>query len=123
MKRALLLGLLLAACSGNEAPPGPSAGLLDLRLTGPAGAGSAVLIVEGGAIDSVEATTFFTASAPYSGTAVKVLLAGTNLTGTVARIHVPDQRVAYTATVMQVAEGATYQLVDPAGFVVNVVKR
>lgn len=117
-----LLGaaLLLAACS-EDSPAGPAPGVLEVRLNGPATAGAALLIVEGGPIDSVEAAGYYTATAPYSATAVRVLVAGQGLGGTLVRIQVPDRHSAYTATLSQIADGQTYQLLDPAAFEVRVV--
>lgn len=120
MKRAMLglalLGLLIA-CGDDPSPPtGPSPGPLDIRLSGPAGAGAVLLLVDGGTIDSVEAVSYFTASSVYSGVARRVLVAGQDLNGVVARIEVPDRRVTYHATVIEIADGTTYQLRDPASY-------
>ena len=119
MKRPILALALMAllSCSSEDAPPtGPSPGQLEIRLTGPAGVGAVLLLVDGGEIDSVEAVGYFTASSLYSGLARRVLVAGQDLGGVVARIEVPDRRVAYRATILQIADGATYQLLDPAGY-------
>jgi hypothetical protein len=120
--RRLFLVLVLAVVlgCGADPPAGPSPGALEVRLSGPAGAGAALLIVEGGEIDTVEAAGYFTASAPYSGTARRVLVAGQNLGGTLVRIQVPDRRVTYRATVLEIADGSSYQLLEPAGFEVTV---
>jgi hypothetical protein len=115
----LLLLAPLPAC-GDDPPAGPAPGVLEVRLAGPATAGSALLLVEGGPIDSVEAAGYFTAAAPYSGTAVRVLLAGQGLTGTLLRIQVPDRHTSYTASLIEIADGTTYQLLDPARFQVRV---
>lgn len=117
---ALALGLL-PAC-GDEHPTGPSPGVLEIRLAGRSGAGAALLLIEGGTIDTVEAAGYFTASAPYSGTAKRVLVAGPDLAGTLVRIQVPDRRTAYRATLIEIADGATYRLLDPVEFAVTVVR-
>lgn len=122
MKRPIFaLGLLaLLACGSEDAPPtGPSPGPLELRLTGPAGVGAVLLLVDGGEIDSVEAVSYFTASSVYSGVARRVLVAGQDLSGVVARIEVPDRRVTYHARIIDIADGTTYQLLDPAGYTVT----
>jgi hypothetical protein len=124
MKRILPLVMALAllpAC-GDDPPSGPSPGALEVRLSGPAGAGAALLLVEGGTIDTIEAAGYFTASAAYSGTAKRVLVAGQDLTGALVRIQVPDRRVAYQATLIEIADGNTYQLLDPAQFTVAVLR-
>ena len=117
MRRIAGVFALIAVLScGDDTPSGPSPGALEVRLNGPSGAGAALLIVEGGAIDAVEAAGHFTASAPYSGTAKRVLVAGQNLGGLLVRIRVPDRRTTYRASVVQIADGTTYQLLDPAAF-------
>ena len=118
---AAALGLLMG-CGNDDGPAGPSPGALEIRLNGPTGAGAALLLVEGGEIDAVEAAGYFTASAPYSGTARRVLVAGENLAGTLLRIQVPDRRVAYQATLIEIADGSTYRLLDPAGFTMGIVR-
>lgn len=117
MKRiaGVVVLLVLLSC-GEHTPTGPSPGELEVRLNGPAGAGAAILIVEGGEIDTVEAAGYFTRSAVYSGTARRVLVAGRDLGGLLVRIRVPDRRTPYRATVVEIADGTSYQLLDPAGF-------
>jgi hypothetical protein len=112
---AVLVVLALLSC-GERTPSGPSPGELEVRLTGPAGAGAAILIVEGGEIDTVEAAGYFTRSAVYSGTARRVLVAGRSLSGPLVRIRVPDRRTTYRATVVEIADGTNYRLLDPADF-------
>jgi hypothetical protein len=115
---AAALGIL-AGC-GDDPPAGPSSGVLEIRLSGPAGAGAALLLVEGGTIDTVEAAGYFTASAANSATARRVLVAGQDLGGTLVRIGVPDRRTAYRATLIEIADGTSYQLLDPTGFTLSV---
>jgi hypothetical protein len=124
MRTRLWLLALIAAigCSGDDSPSGPSPGALEVRLSGPAGAGAVLLLVEGGPIDSVEAAGYYTASAPYSGVAKKVLVAGQGLQGTLALIHVPDRSVEYRATIIEIADQTTYELRLAQGFTVTVEK-
>jgi hypothetical protein len=119
MKRLFLLLALAGVMSCGDdpsVPTGPSPGPLEIHLSGPAGVGAVLLLVEGGTIDSVEASSYFTASSAYSGVARRVLVAGPDLTGVVARIEVPDRRVSYHATILEIADGTTYQLRDPASY-------
>lgn len=119
MKRRLsMLGLTIAllSCGGDDTPTGPTPGDLQVRLEGPAGAGAALLLVMGGPIDTASSEQYFTAFGPYSGTAKKVLVAGSALGGVVLRFHVPDRRTEYTAQVVEIADGGTYQLLDPAAY-------
>jgi hypothetical protein len=102
---------LAAAAGCDEDPVGPAPGVLDVVLAaGAAPAGAMLLLIEGGPVDSVETTGWYTASAPYSGVATQVLLAGPVLQGAVARVHVPDRRVRYQAVVREVAEPGSHAL-------------
>lgn len=119
----LLVVSLLLSCGGDDTTPsGPNPGPLELRLSGPVGAGAVLLVVEGGTIDSVEAGDYFMASTIYSGVARRVLVVGQNLDGVLARVAVPDRRVDYRATILEIADGATYRLRDPAAYTVRVIK-
>ncbi len=123
MRRTLLVLAMvgLLSCGEDGGPPtGPTPGPLEVRLSGPAGAGAVLLLVDGGEIDTVEAVRYFTATSAYSGVARKVLVAGQDLGGAVARIEVPDRRVRYRATILEIADGTTYQLLDPADFIATV---
>jgi hypothetical protein len=75
-----------------------------------------LLIVEGGPIDTVSRARYFTALGPFSGTAKRVLVAGDDLEGVLLRFQVPDRRTEYRATVVQIADGTTYQLRDRAAY-------
>jgi len=122
MRRLLLTGAalgILLGC-GDDQAAGPSSGVLEIRLSGPAGAGAALLLVEGGTIDTVEAAGYFTASAAPTETSRRVLVAGRNLGGALARIGVPDLRRAYRVTLIEIADGTSYQLLDPTGFTLTV---
>jgi hypothetical protein len=78
--------------------------------------GAVLLLVEGGAVDSVEAVGYFTASAPYSGGATEVLVAGPGLAGVLIRVRVPDVRVRYHAEVREIAQSTTHQLLPPSDY-------
>jgi hypothetical protein len=112
------VALALAAAAGcDDDPVGPAPGVLDVVLAaGAAPAGAMLLLVEGGPVDSVESMGWYTASAPYSGVATQVLLAGPELQGTVARVHVPDRRVRYRAVVREVAEPGSHALLAPESY-------
>jgi hypothetical protein len=113
MKRALLAVLLVLGCS--EAPTGPAPAVFDLVLVGATDQVGAILLnVEGGPVDSVVPTRFYTASAPYSGVARQVLVAGATLTGAVARVYVSDGGAGYRAVIREIAAAGTHELL-PAG--------
>jgi hypothetical protein len=121
--RWFALGLALtAAIACDEEPVGPAPGVLDVVLVaGAAPAGAMLLLIEGGPVDSVETTGWFTASAPYSGVATQVLLAGPVLQGAVARVHVPDRRVRYRGVVREVAEPGTHALLAAEDYALMLV--
>jgi hypothetical protein len=94
-------------------------------VAGGAGASAAAMLfmIEGGPVDSVEANGWFTASAPYSGVATQVVIAGPVLAGTIAVVHVPDGRISYRAVVREVAEAGTYALLPTADYTLTLVRR
>jgi hypothetical protein len=117
VKRILAVFAIVTLLScGDDPPTGPTPGELAVRLHGPAGAGAALLLVQGGPIDTVVGGGYFTAFGPFSGTAKRVLVAGDNLEGVLVRFHVPDRRTEYSAVVLQIADGTTYQLLNPGNF-------
>lgn len=125
MRRALglLLGVGLLSCGGDPTrPAGPDPGPLEIRLSGPAGVGAVLLLVEGGTIDSVVPTSYFTASTVYSGVARRVLVAGDTLGGVLARVVVDDRRLPWKATIIQVADGETFQLRDSTAYALTIGK-
>lgn len=126
MRRALwlLLGAALISCGGDDSlkTTDPDPGPLEIRLSGPTGAGAVLLLVEGGPIDAVVPTTYFTASTAFSGVAWRVLVAGDTLRGVLARVMVQDRRLPWKATIVQVADGATFQLRDSTVYALTVRK-
>jgi hypothetical protein len=117
-----LLAAMLAGC--GDQPLAPALDEMEVSLNGSAGqAGAMVFLIQGGAVDSVIGTGYLTRSAPYSGTATQVVVAGDALRGAVVRFRVPDLTVAYTAVAVQVADARTYQLLDPAQFPLKVRRR
>ena len=123
--RWLGLGVALvavSACGGDE-PIGPAPAVYDVVLSGgPTPVGALFFLVEGGTVDSVESTGYYTASAPFSGAATRVLVAGGALSGTVIRVRVPDARATYRASVVEVAEPGTHQLLPSANYSLTLVR-
>lgn len=126
MRRALwlVLGATLLSCGGDDSvtTTDPDPGPLEIRLNGPTGVGAVLLLVEGGTIDSVVPTSYFTASTLYSGVARRVLVAGDTLRGVLARVVVDDRRLPWKATLIEVADGATYQLRDSTAYSLTIRK-
>jgi hypothetical protein len=122
--RRLSLGLALAAAAGcGDEPIGPAPAVYEVVLSGnSAQVGAVFLLVEGGPVDSVESIGYYTAWAPFSGVATQVLVAGGALSGAVIRVHVPDARVTYRASVRELAEPATHRLLPPADYSLTLVR-
>ncbi len=115
--RAVAVGLLLALGLGCGADSlGPVPGALDVVLAdAPRPVGAVLFLVEGGAVDTVEAVGTYLDAAPYSGVAHQVLVAGNRLHGVIARVRVPDVRVRYEVVLQEVADDSSYALLDVAG--------
>jgi hypothetical protein len=108
---------LLAGCSDTASEP--VAGTLQVALTSPfTDDGALLFTITGGRIDSVEAAglTIYT-SRPDAST-LEVILLGNVGSGTIARLNIPDERLAsqYSATLSQAAARGTYAQRDPAGY-------
>ncbi len=111
---AALLAALVLGC--GEASLGPVPGTLDVVLAdAPRPVGAVLFLVEGGAVDTVEAMGSYLDAAPYSGVAHQVLVVGNRLHGVIARVRVPDLRVRYEVVVQEVADDSSYALLDPTG--------
>jgi hypothetical protein len=111
--------LLLPACSGEVIGPVP--GVLNLSLIAPQGDEGAVLFtVMGGPVDTVEAVGPGLYSARIDASTLRVVITGDLSSGLIARIRIPDDRLAsqYTATVSQVALRSTYTQRDPERYAI-----
>jgi hypothetical protein len=109
---------LLAGCSNNT---GPVAGALNVNISSPQhDDGALLLTVYGGPVDSVESVGFRT-YAIRGPDSVKFIVTGSLGSGPVARIHIPDGRLAsrYSAKVSQVAARASYTPRDPATYSIS----
>jgi hypothetical protein len=118
-----LLGFLtlgLVACA--DEPAGPTPGTLDVALATPNGDDGAVLLtITGGPVDSVEAADFPVYSARVDPNTLRVIVIGHLASGTIARIHVADNRQTsrYSAVINQVAVRTTHAQRDPSGYSVS----
>ncbi|MGH7581887.1 MAG: hypothetical protein ACREL5_01525 [Gemmatimonadales bacterium] len=126
MRRLLVVAALLAACSSNDANA-PHPGRLDVILhgAGAASIGAVVFVVSGGSIDAVTSAPGDELGSITDATGTHVVLTGAIVDGAIATIAVPDvsRAAAYVVTIEQVANGATFGLVDPAPLSMTVVPR
>lgn len=124
--RTAVLALALAASAScdEDSPVGPAPAVFEIVAGGTGASAAAMLfLIQGGPVDSVEANGWFTASAPYSGVATQVVVAGPALAGTIAMVHVPDGRISYRAVVREVAEAGTHALLPTADYTLTLVRR
>jgi hypothetical protein len=120
----LLLALAASAACDEESPVGPAPAVFEVVMGGAGASAAAMLfLIEGGPVDSVEANGWFTASAPYSGVATQVVVAGPTLAGAIVLVHVPDGRTSYRAVVREVAEAGTHALLPTADYSLTLVRR
>jgi hypothetical protein len=97
-------GFWLSGCSQD--PSAPISAALQVRLDTPAqDDGAALFTISGGPIDSVDALGRALYTARIDESTTRVIVAGDLTGGTIARIHVPDQRYVsqYSVTLDQVA--------------------
>jgi hypothetical protein len=123
MKR-LLTGLALAALACGDSGQQPSgAGDLVVSYSGNGQAGAMVLTITGGPVETVTAigSQIVSSTSPYS-TQTRVVIIGAAGNGDLLRIRVPDvsQVASYAVRPDQVADQATFALVDPAGHTFSV---
>jgi hypothetical protein len=120
----LALALAATVSCGEDSPVGPTPAVFEVVIGGAGASAAAMLfLIEGGPVDSVEANGWFTASAPYSGVATQVVVAGPTLAGAIALVHVPDGRTSYRAVVREVAEAGTHALLPTADYSLTLVRR
>ncbi len=109
---------------GDDDPFGPGPAVFEIVLgAGSPPAAAMLFMIEGGTVDSVESAGWYTASAPFSGVATQVVVAGPTLTGTVALVHVPDGRTRYTAVVREVAQAGTHALLPTGDYSLTLARR
>ena len=121
-----LLGLAVAcgavfACSSESA--GPTAATIDVKFVTAASDDGAVLFtVTGGPVVSVEAPGYRLYIAQSSPGMLRVVVAGDLRAGTIARIHIADERKLsqYSATIEQVAARGSYAQRDPVSYSLSV---
>lgn len=123
MRRLLLAFAVTVAGCADDAAPAPAGGTLPLVLDGKEGADGAIVVtVSGGPVDSITASPGHAVVANTDASGTHVLVVGSMASGTLAQLHVPDvsHTDRYVVSVEQVADGATFALLDPAPFRVRV---
>ena len=107
----------VSGCSSES--HGPVAAVLDAALVSPAQDDGAVMFtVTGGPVDSVEASGYRLYTTRGAGDTLRVIVAGELQSGSIARIHIPDeQRIPqYAARIDQVAARGTYLQRNPGEY-------
>jgi hypothetical protein len=114
--------VLCVACDNGRAHAGTLA--VDLVAAG-ANDGAIVLTISGGPVTAVHPPAGFQVASNANATGTHVMVTGTIAAGTVAFIDVPDisRASAYAVTVDQVADRASFALLDPAPYRATVVPR
>ena len=113
-------GAALSGCSHQ--PSAPEGAILQVRLASPNGDDGALLLtVAGGRVDSVEASGYATFSHRSDPTTIRIIVAGSVASGTIARLWVPDERQIgrYSVTLDQAAARGSYAQRDPASYLVT----
>ncbi|HEV2085510.1 MAG TPA: hypothetical protein VGR09_10535 [Gemmatimonadales bacterium] len=105
---ALMLSVLLFSCSSGA---GPTAGVLNVKLSSLRGDDGAVLFtISGGPVESVEAVSGTARSAQIDANTLRVVITGNLSAGAIARVRIADvtQASRYSAAVNQVAARSSY---------------
>jgi hypothetical protein len=123
LRRSVVALLLVALVACDDEPVGPAPAVYDVVLgRGSAQVGAILFMIEGGAVDTVEAIGYYTATAPYSGIATQVLVVGPQLGGTLVRLRVPDGRVEYRVIARELAESGTYRLLAATDYSLALIR-
>ena len=104
-----------SGCSGETS--GPVSGTLQVDLTTPfTDDGALLFTVSGGRLDSVEAGGYSLYSSRADASTLEVIVTGNLSSGMIARVHIPDGRLAaqYSVNVIQAAARVSYAQRDPA---------
>jgi hypothetical protein len=115
-RHALMLSVLLFSCSSGA---GPTAGVLNVKLSSLRGDDGAVLFtISGGPVESVEAVSGTVRSAQIDANTLRVVITGNLSAGAIARVRIADvtQASRYSAAVNQVAARLSYVPRDPGQY-------
>jgi hypothetical protein len=107
-RHALMLSVFLISCSSGT---GPTAGVLNVKLSSLRGDDGAVLFtIAGGPVESVEAVSGVVHTAQMDASTLRVVITGNLRAGAIARVRIADMAQAshYSAAVNQVAARSSY---------------
>jgi len=114
---SLVGGSLLSGCSHQ--PSGPDGAVVQLKLSSAySDDGGLFLTVAGGRVDSVDAPGLTVYSHRPDPSTLEIILTGSLVSGTVARLWLPDERQIprYSARVNQAAARGSYIQRDPTTY-------
>ena len=125
MKRLVLILLAGAGLNGCSGPPSASeSASLAVTLSSPfADDGAVLFTVTGGPVDSVESSGYAVYSSRPEPNTLEVIVTGQLGSGTIARLHIANERLApaYSARVVQAAARVSYTQRDPAAYGLTLV--
>lgn len=113
----LVVGAGLGGCSGL--PSASESATLDVTLSSPfPDDGALFFTVTGGRVDSVESSAHTVYTSRPEANTLEVIVTGQLSSGTIARIHIANERLApaYSARVIQAAARVSYSQRDPAAY-------
>jgi hypothetical protein len=123
--RGFLAVVLLVGCGGTDAPP-ITPGEVGVELNAPGTPpGAMVLTVSGGPVASIRPISGVESAISTDAGQTRILLVGALDGGEVAVLTIPDrsQAARYVVHVDQVADAATFALLDPAAWSARLVTR
>ena len=113
----LILAAGLNGCSGE--PSAPQAATLEVTLSSPfTDDGALWFTVRGGRVDSVASANYILYSSRSDANTLEVIVTGQLSSGTIARVHIADERLApqYSVQVIQAAARTSYVQRDPKAY-------
>jgi hypothetical protein len=120
VKRLVLILAGAAALSGCSVQPAETvSGTLAISLSSPfVDDGALLLTLSGGPVDSVETTGYTLYSSRLDANTLEMIVTGQLTSGTIARVHIADERLApqYSVKVLQAAAQSSYTQRDPSAY-------